>query len=50
LSGNNNSKTGGVPIAMPEAKKVIRIVVATSLKIGRALIAYLNSTNEGKDK
>ena len=50
LPGNNTSKSGGVPIAIPEAKKVIKIVVMISLKRGKVLNPFLISTNEGKFK
>ena len=48
LFGKNNSKRGGVPIAIPEAKSVITIVVVISLSRGSELKASINSMNEGK--
>tara|TARA_Y100001968_G_C18883882_1_gene492948 strand:- start:89 stop:358 length:270 start_codon:yes stop_codon:yes gene_type:complete len=50
LLGKNNNKRGGVPIAMPEAKIVIVIVVITSFSRDRSRKAFLNSTNEGRFK
>tara|TARA_Y100001968_G_scaffold303184_1_gene317151 strand:+ start:463 stop:792 length:330 start_codon:yes stop_codon:yes gene_type:complete len=48
LPGNIISKSGGVPIAIPEAKKVIKIVEAISLIRGRVLNPFPISANEGK--
>ena len=50
MSGKINSKSGGVPIAIPEPKKVIRVVFAISCKRGRVWTAYTNSSNDGKVK
>ena len=50
LSENNRSKIGGVPIAIPDAKKVIRIVETISLRRGKVLNPFLISRNEGKIK
>ena len=50
LSGKHNSKSGGVPIAIQEAKKVIRTVDEINLIRGSALIAENISRNDGKGK
>ena len=50
LSGKNISKSGGVPMAIPDAKNVIKIVEAISLKRGRVLNPFPRSANEGKFK
>ena len=50
LLGKNNSKRGGVPIAIPDAKKDIISVVEISSIIGRLLNAFFNSEIEGKNK
>ena len=50
MPGNNTSKSGGVPIAIPHAKTVIKIVVLISLNRGKVLNPFLISMNEGKFK
>ena len=48
MPGNNISKRGGVPNAIPDAKAVIKIVVMISLSRCKLLNPFLNSTNEGE--
>ena len=48
LLGKNNSRRGGVPIVIQDAKKVINIVVKIKLSSGKLLNASLNSKNEGR--
>ena len=50
LSEKNSSKSGGVPMAIPDAKKVIIVVEIISLSRGKELNALLISRNDGNFK
>ena len=47
LFGKIKSKSGGVPIAIPDAKNVIKIVDIIRFSKGRAWNAFLNSMKDG---